>query len=53
MTWFRERGVPTVEANVLMVNPAAMGFWAKAGFEPYLQTMRRPVGGEGHPGEGA
>jgi ribosomal protein S18 acetylase RimI-like enzyme len=40
MAWFSAKGVPTVEGRVLMSNPVAMAFWQKAGFEPYVQTVR-------------
>jgi ribosomal protein S18 acetylase RimI-like enzyme len=40
MAWFHERGAPTVEARVLKTNSLAMGFWRKAGFEPYMQIVR-------------
>jgi ribosomal protein S18 acetylase RimI-like enzyme len=43
MSWFTERGVPAVELRVLMANPLAMGFWEKAGFQPYIQTFRTPT----------
>jgi len=47
MGWFAERSVPTVELRVLMANPLAMGFWGKAGFQPYMQTFRTPTRSEG------
>lgn len=40
MAWFQDQAVPTVELKVLMSNPKAMGFWERAGFEPYMQTFR-------------
>lgn len=46
MAWFGEKGAPTVEGRVLMANPLAMGFWAKAGFEPYMQIIRSRPSGE-------
>jgi ribosomal protein S18 acetylase RimI-like enzyme len=40
MAWFSERGVSTVEGKVLMSNPKAVGFWKRAGFDPFMQTFR-------------
>lgn len=40
LAWFRDLGLQAVEARVLMANPRAMGFWAEAGFEPYMLTFR-------------
>ena len=43
MAWFSAKGVPTVEGKVHLLNPLAMGFWQKTGFEPYMQTIRAPT----------
>jgi GNAT superfamily N-acetyltransferase len=40
MAWFTGTGSSTVEGKVLMANPAAMEFWQKTGFEPYMQIIR-------------
>jgi hypothetical protein len=40
MSWFAEQGAPTVEAKVLLANPAARGFWQNTESRPYMHTIR-------------
>lgn len=39
--WFKERGVHSVELQVVQGNEAAAGFWKKMGFQDELTQMRR------------
>lgn len=36
--WCDKRGVSRIEARYSTENPMAAGFWAKAGFRPYLKS---------------
>jgi len=40
MDWFREQGVPTVEARVHMANAASRAFCRKVGLTPYMELLR-------------
>lgn len=37
--WFRLKGVHRIEVRRLISNEIASRFWAKMGFEPYLETL--------------
>jgi len=37
--WFYEKGIRRIEARVAKTNKISTEFWAKMGFEPYLETM--------------
>jgi ribosomal protein S18 acetylase RimI-like enzyme len=37
--WFRLKGVHRIEVRRLISNEIASQFWAKMGFEPYLETL--------------
>jgi ribosomal protein S18 acetylase RimI-like enzyme len=36
--WCAKRGISRIEAKYSTENPMAAGFWAKAGFRPYLKS---------------
>lgn len=40
LNWFEEKEIKHVEARVLNSNPLATKFWAKSGFEPFVNILR-------------
>ena len=41
--WFREKGLPYVEVNVSVKNPAARAFWRKRGYSEFLERLRQEL----------
>jgi GNAT superfamily N-acetyltransferase len=41
--WFREKGAVEVTLNAAVRNQGASEFWHATGFEPWTQTMWKPL----------